>query len=450
MRQQLLTDGAHKIDYEIRDIVKKATQLQEIGETIYWENIGDPIVKNCQVPSWIKDIVATLAQENKSYGYSHSKGELETRAFLADLNNSYGGAKLSEEDILFFNGLGDAIGKIYQFLNPFSRIIGPSPAYSTHSSLEAAHSNKEPLTYSLDPENNWYPDLEDLYLKVKYNPNIVGILIINPDNPTGMVYPKEYMERIVAIAKEFDLFIISDEIYGNIIYNQATTFKLSEVIGDTPGIALKGISKELPWPGSRCGWMEFYNRDKDTQFGEYCNTLENAKMVEVCSTTLPQKSIPLIMGHPKYKDYIKDRNSSIAKRSAIIESYFAGNPFIYFNKTNGAFYNTLVFKNNALKEGQFLPIDDPKVAQILTQWISPDIAPDKHFAYSLLANSGICVTPLSSFQSSLMGFRITLLEEDDEILHYIFKNISEAITTYCTSTFENPELLISKKTEAWK
>lgn len=447
MRQQLLTDGAHKIDYEIRDIVKKATQLQKIGKTIYWENIGDPIVKNCQIPSWLKDIVADLAQENKSYGYSHSKGEPETRAFLAELNNSYGGAKLSEEDILFFNGLGDAIGKIYQFLNPFSRIIGPSPAYSTHSSLEAAHSNKEPLTYSLDPENNWYPDLEDLYLKVKYNPSIVGILIINPDNPTGMVYPKEYMERIVEIAQKFDLFIISDEIYGNIIYNEATTFRLSEVIGNTPGIALKGISKELPWPGSRCGWMEFYNRNKDDQFSEYCITLENAKMVEVCSTTLPQKSIPIIMGHPKYKDYIKLRNNSIADRSTIIESYFSENPFIYFNKTNGAFYNTLVFKNNALKKGQHLPIDNPKVQQILMQWISTDIALDKHFAYSLLASTGICVTPLSSFQSDLMGFRITLLEEDDEMLHYIFKNISEAITTYCTSTLENPELLMSKKTE---
>ncbi|MDH5475124.1 MAG: pyridoxal phosphate-dependent aminotransferase [Cyclobacteriaceae bacterium] len=439
MRQQLLTDGAHKIDYEIRDIVKKATQLEKIGKTIYWENIGDPIVKNCQIPSWLKDIVSNLAQENKSYGYSHSKGEPETRAFLAHLNNSYGGAKLSEEDLLFFNGLGDAIGKIYQFLNPFSRIIGPSPAYSTHSSLEAAHSNKEPLTYSLDPENNWYPDLEDLYLKVKYNPNIVGILIINPDNPTGMVYPKEYMTRIVSIAKEFDLFIISDEIYGNIIYNQASTFRLSEVIGDTPGIALKGISKELPWPGSRCGWMEFYNRGNDLQFDEYCTTLENAKMVEVCSTTLPQKSIPLIMGHPNYKEYISNRNKNISERSTVIASYFENNPYIYFNKTNGAFYNTIVFKNSALKEAQSLPVTDPKAKQILEEWISDDIALDKRFAYSLLASTGICVTPLSSFQSDLMGFRITLLEEDEEMLHYIFKNISEAITTYCTSTTTNPE-----------
>lgn len=445
MRQQLLTEGAHKIDYEIRGIVKKASKLQKLGKTIYWENIGDPIVKNCQIPDWIKDTVAELALDDKSYGYSHSKGEPETRAFLANLNNSYGGAQLSDEDILFFNGLGDAIGKIYQFLNPFSRVIGPSPAYSTHSSLEAAHSNKEPLTYLLDPENNWYPDLDDLYLKVKYNPNIVGILIINPDNPTGMVYPEEYLHKMAAIAKEFDLFIISDEVYGNIIYNKTKTLRLSQAIHDVPGIALKGISKELPWPGSRCGWMEFYNRDKDKEFNAYCTNLENAKMVEVCATTLPQKAIPLIMGHPKYNAYIKCRNLNIEERSNLIADYFKDNPFIYFNKTNGAFYNTIVFKKGALKKGQNLLIDDRESQQLLEKWTTPEMALDKRFVYTLLASSGICVVPLSSFQSDLMGFRVTLLEENMETLHHIFKHISDVIIEYCTSTnLKESELLLSK------
>ena len=433
MRQQLLSEGAHKIDYEIRDIVKKAAQLQKLGKTIYWENIGDPIVKNCRIPDWIKNIVAELTLDDKSYGYSHSKGEPETRTFLANLNNSYGGTQISDEDILFFNGLGDAIGKTYQFLNPFSRVIGPSPAYSTHSSLEAAHSNKEPLTYSLDPENNWYPDLEDLSLKVKYNPNIVGILIINPDNPTGMVYPKEYLKKIVEIAKAFDLFIISDEVYGNIIYNQTSTQRLAEVIEEVPGIALKGISKELPWPGSRCGWMEFYNRKNDPEFDAYCTTLENAKMVEVCATTLPQKAIPLIMGDQKYPKYIQKRNEDIENRSDIIASHFADNPFIYFNKTNGAFYNTIVFKKGVLKPGQSLSIEDTASQKLLNEWITPETPPDRHFVYSLLVTLGICVVPLSSFQSDLMGFRITLLEENEETLNYIFKHITKAITEYCTS-----------------
>ena len=260
MRQKLLREGANELSYEIRGIVKKAEQLEQLGYSILWENIGDPIQKNHKLPAWMKEIIAGLLYEDNTYGYSHSKGVLSTREFLADLNNKRGGAQILPQDITFFNGLGDAIQKIYQYLLPTSRVIGPSPAYSTHSSAEAGHANHHPITYKLDPDNSWYPDMDDLYNKVKYNPSIVGILIINPDNPTGMVYPKEILEKMVAIAREFDLFLICDEIYMNIVYNGAKTCTLAEVIGDVPAISLKGISKEFPWPGARCGWAEYYNR----------------------------------------------------------------------------------------------------------------------------------------------------------------------------------------------
>ena len=140
-------------------------------------------------------------------------------------------------------------------------------------------------------------------MKVQYNPNIVGILLINPDNPTGVVYPKEILEKIVAIARTYELFLVADEIYLNITYNGAKAHALAEVIGKVPGISMKGISKELPWPGARCGWMEFYNRDQSEDFDRYCATLENAKMIEVCSTKLPQLAIPRIMSDARYANY---------------------------------------------------------------------------------------------------------------------------------------------------
>ncbi len=253
MRQKLLNEGASELSYEIREIVKKAEQLEQLGLKISWENIGDPIHKNHKLPAWMKDIIAGLVQADSTYSYCPSKGMLATREFLANQTNALGGVKITADDICFFNGLGDAIGKVYQYIVPTGRVIGPSPAYSTHSSAEAAHANHEPLTYKLDPDNKWYPDLDDLYNKVRYNPNIAGILIINPDNPTGMVYPLEMLKRIVAIAREFDLFIVADEIYINITYNGAKAYSLAEVIEDVPGISMKGISKEMPWPGARCG-----------------------------------------------------------------------------------------------------------------------------------------------------------------------------------------------------
>lgn len=432
MRQQLVRPGASELSYEIREIVKKADQLRALGQTIYWENIGDPIQKHWQIPTWIKQIVSDLAGQEKSYGYTHSMGEPSVRAFVADQNNQLGGVQITADDVLFFNGLGDGISTLYQFITPTSRIIGPSPAYSTHSSGEAAHANAAPLTYTLDPSNNWYPDIADLRNKVKYNPNVVGILLINPDNPTGMVYPLEILEEIVSIAREFDLFLISDEIYGNITYNGATHYALAEVIGDLPGIALKGMSKDLPWPGSRCGWMEFYNRNKDADFAKLCDTLANAKMLEVCSTTLPQLALPKIYGHPEFREYMASTNKKIGKRATIISGILEDIPYLYFNPTSGAFYNTIIFKPGVLKEEQSLKIPDHNAQVLLNDWLEEEMPLDKRFVYFLLAAKGVCVVPISSFCSDLLGFRVTLLEEDENILAETFTRIKEAVIEYCS------------------
>lgn len=436
MRQRLLREGANELSYEIRGIVKKAEQLEKLGYKILWENIGDPIQKNRRLPGWMKEIISGLLFEDETFGYSHSKGVLQTRQFLAEKNNRLGGAQITADDITFFNGLGDAIAKIYQYLIPSARVIGPSPAYSTHSSAEAAHANAHPLTYTLDPENSWYPDLDDLYNKVKYNPNIVGILIINPDNPTGMVYPREILQRMVEIAREFKLFLVCDEIYMNIIYNKASTCSLAEVIGDVPGISLKGISKEFPWPGSRCGWAEYYNRDKDAEFARLCQTIDNAKMIEVSSTKLPQRAIPRIMSDPRYPGFIEETNQRIGERSAYLTMVFRDIPYITFNNTNGAFYNTMIFKPGVLRPDQTLEIKDPAVEALLEGWLangSGVIEPDKRFVYYLLAAKQVCLVPISSFCSDLLGFRMTLLEENDELREDIYQRIRDGIVEYCES-----------------
>jgi len=433
MRQKILFEGAGQLEYEIRNIVKKAEKLQQLERTIYWENIGDPIQKHAKIPSWIKEIITDLVNKDTTYGYCHSKGIPATRKFLAERTNRRGGAQITAEDVLFFNGLGDAISKLYQFLHSSSRIIGPSPAYATHSSAEAAHANAAPLTYSLDPENSWYPDLEDIHNQIRYNPNIIGILIINPDNPTGMVYPLETLKKIVRMARDYQLILVSDEIYNNITYHETTSYALSEIIEDVPGIALSGISKEMPWPGARCGWMEFYNRHVDHDFSDLCTALENVKMTEVCATTLPQKAIPLIIADSRYDKYRLQLNQAIGIRGKKIADILGELPFIHFNETFGAFYNTIVFINGVLKPQQYLETKDTHIKQLLEEWIDPQLAHDKRFAYYLLATTGVCVVPLSSFHSKLLGFRVTLLEEDPDLLVTIFEKIRDAIQEYCTS-----------------
>lgn len=433
MRKRLLKEGAKELSYEIREISKKAHTLQNKGLKIFWENIGDPIEKNYHVPAWMKKIVADLVNQDQSWGYCHSKGDLNTREYLAARTNQLGGAQITADDILFFNGLGDAIATFYNLLDQTTRVIGPSPAYSTHSSAEASHAQTAPITYRLDPENHWYPNLEDLYNKVKYNPSIAGILIINPDNPTGMVYPLETLQSIVKMAEEFGLFLICDEIYNKITYNGAQAHALCEYIGSKiPGIALKGVSKELPWPGSRCGWAEYYNKEKDPEFGALCRSLDNAKMIEVCSTTLPQMAIPHILDSEEFQIHRTQLNESIGRRSQIISDILGEVPELTFNPTYGAFYNTIIFKEGVLNNRQTLPIENPKIQELVESWVE-GVNNDYRFVYYLLGSTGICVVPISSFCSNLMGFRVTLLEENEQILREQFTILRSAIQAYLKS-----------------
>jgi alanine-synthesizing transaminase len=434
MRNEIVTPGAGELTYEIRNIVNVAERLQKHGVKINWENIGDPISKGESIPLWMKEIVAREAMQDDSYGYCHTRGVLETRQFICGLTNKRGGAQITTDDIIFFNGLGDAIAKVYGSLRHETRVLMPSPTYTTHTLGEAAHANAAPICYRLKPEDNWYPDLADLRNHVKYNPAISGILLINPDNPTGMVFPKETLVEIVAIAREFDLFIIADEVYNNIVYNGQQTVPISDVIGEVPAIAMKGISKEFPWPGSRCGWIEVYNYGRDERFQKYVNAILHSKMNEVCSTTLPQKTIPLIMTHPGYQKYLVERIARYERVSNIAYECLSKVAGLQVNRTNGAFYMAVAFKDGLLQNRQSLPIPNPEVKLLVEGLVNaPGVSPDKRFVYYMLAHTGICTVPLSSFNTNLQGFRVTLLERDEQEFTRIFSTLAAKIGEYLQS-----------------
>jgi aspartate/methionine/tyrosine aminotransferase len=422
------------LTYEIRNIVGVADKLSNYGIEVTWENIGDPVQKGEKIPEWMKEGLTDILQEDLSYAYSPTKGIVETREFLADQVNKRGKIKIDSEDIIFFNGLGDAIARTYSSMRSDARIIMPEPTYSTHLLAEVLHASFPPNTYKMDPYNNWCPDIKDLEDKVKKHKTIVGILIINPDNPTGFVYPEEILRKIVKIAREYELFIVCDEIYNNIVYNGEKTVPLSDIIEDVPGISMKGISKEFPWPGSRCGWIEVYNADKDEGFKRFINTILNQKMSEVCSTTLPQLAIPRLIPHPEYEKYLKDRINQYERLSNIAYNIFKDVPYIVVNRTNGAFYMSVVFKDSVLNNGQTLPIEQNDLKQYIEEIVSVKIEPDKRFVYYLLGSTGICVVPLTSFFTSLLGFRITLLEKNEDKFELTIKRIAEKIVEYVESS----------------
>jgi alanine-synthesizing transaminase len=165
-------------------------------------------------------------------------------------------------------------------------------------------------------------------------------------------------------------------------------------------------------------------------------------MIEVCSTTLPQLAIPKIMGDPRFQPYRKELNERIGRRSKIIADILGEIPELMFNETFGAFYNTIIFKEGVLRPDQKLKIENPEVKKLVESWVEKeDVALDKRFVYYLLASTGICVVPISSFCSDLKGFRITLLEENEEMLKNNFIRLREAIREYLASKTETVKVI---------
>jgi alanine-synthesizing transaminase len=424
MRRKIVHAGASQLKYEIRNIPLFARQLEPWGIEVTWENIGDPINKGECLPDWIKEKVVEAAREDSSYAYTDTQGLGEARAFLAQRATERGGARVRSEDIIFFNGLGDAVAKVFGFLRREARVLGPSPAYSTFSSAEAAHSGYEHLTYRLDPDRQWMPDFDDIEKKVRYNDSIAGLLLINPDNPTGTVYPKETLKEFVRIARKYDVFLVCDETYINIVYGGAKTAPLSEVIGEVPGMALRSVSKELPWPGARCGWAEVYNQDRDPEFAAYARSLLDAKRLEVCSTSLPQIVIPRVMSDPRYPAHLERRAAMFGARAAQAARAFSGIPGLRCVEPRGALYLTCVFDRERAELGS-LRIEDEGL-QAFIAGKTEGAAADKRFAYQLLAKTGICVVPLSGFACDLPGFRMTLLETDEAKREWVLKKVAAA------------------------
>ena len=158
IRRNIVHPGAANLTYAIREIVQVAHRFRDMGVEMTYENIGDPVQKGEQIAPWIREIMHEVVDERLAWGYCDTAGVPGTREFLAAEVNKRGGVRVTPEDIIFFNGIGDAVAKVYGFLRREARVIGPTPAYSTHSSAEAAHSGYEHLTYELDPYNGWLPD----------------------------------------------------------------------------------------------------------------------------------------------------------------------------------------------------------------------------------------------------------------------------------------------------
>jgi aspartate/methionine/tyrosine aminotransferase len=440
MRTKLFNPQVSFLKYGIREIVDVAQKLKELDPNFKFvgENIGDPIPKGWPVPKFLKEIL--IEEINRPgdtvFGYSHSRGLPELRKWVVEYSKKFSpSSTLDYEYVLFTSGLGSAIAKMYQMLPHGSRIIQPTPSYPTHSSLEAFAAGSDPICYRLDPDRDWQIDFDDLEKQIAAHPEVVGILVINPNNPTGAVYSKETLQRIVDIAEKNELMIISDEVYFRMVYNGHEFVNITDIAqGRVPLIVMRGTSKDIPWPGGRCGWLEFHGVDLDPEYRNYAESVKKSVLMEVCSTTLPQMVLSRVYDHVDFPEWNEQYNRELEKNGNSIAEILSRTKGLKVNRTNGAFYMFPLFEKGVLNERQTLPIGSEAARKYIEEQVNqPGFPLDKRFTYYLLASTGICVVPASAFYSPDYGFRLTTLDRDEVRRADTYKRLSEAIERYLTS-----------------
>jgi aspartate/methionine/tyrosine aminotransferase len=426
--------------YQIREIVDTAQKIKELDPDFkpVSENIGDPVAKGWKIPPFLKEIIIeeVMKEGDKVFGYSHSRGQVETRKWVTEYAKRFSPhSTLDYENVLFTNGLGAAISALYHMLPKGTRIIQPAPAYPSHSSSEAFNAGREPINYRLDPGNQWYPDLDHLESQIIKHPDISGILIINPNNPTGAVYSKIILEKIVTIAEKHKLFIISDEVYFRIVYNNRVFEQITEIAQNrVPLIVMRGLSKDVPWPGGRCGWLEFHNTNLNKSYKMYSEGVKKKVLMEVCSTSLPQFILPKIYDHPDYEKWLASNNNELEKNGNYIADILNSTPGLRANRANGAFYMMPLFEDGVLNNKQTLEIKNSALKAFIEHEVNREnFPPDQRFTYYLLAATGICVVPATGFYSPDYGFRLTTLDRDDTRRKDTYSRLSQAVKDYLGS-----------------
>ena len=435
MKKCIDANRAGLLKYSIRTLAVVADKLSNLGVDIWaWENIGDPVKQGHQVPDWIKEELKKTCDDNANWGYSPTEGLMATRTFIANSRKKQN-INLNEKDIIFASGLGHAINTLYQVMSGSkTRTICPSPTYPSHSSMEAFVSGKEPILYNCSPETNWQPDIEDLEEKIKNNHDIGFILLILPNNPTGACYSDDVLLKIADIAKKYSLGIISDETYINVIYKNQTQTSMAEILrreGGFPLIVMRSMSKDIPWPGGRSGWMEFYNYENDENFSELEETVKQMLRMQVCSTTMVQAMIPKIYGDARYLEHLQNFIATTEEQSQYISNELNKLEEIKCIPGQGAFYLAAIFKEGVLKPNQTLPIANPEAKSYIELLIAkdPKMPLDKRFSLYLMASKGIFVTPLTGFEGPL-GFRVTTLRTNLEETRKVYTVLGNAIKEY--------------------
>lgn len=273
-----ISNKLQDVCYDIRGpVLDHAHWLEEQGQSIIKLNIGNPGAFGFAAPDEIiQDVIQNLRHVE---GYSHSKGLFSARKAVMQRYQAQGIESLEVNDIIMGNGVSELIVMSMQaLLNTGDEILIPAPDYPLWTAA-VSMSGGTAVHYRCDEADDWQPDIDDIVAKISSKTK--GIVIINPNNPTGAVYSERLLKDLVGIAETHNLVVFADEIYDRIVYDDAVHFPLSSLVNDTLCLTFNGLSKTYRLAGFRSGWVLISGRKDKAK--SYIEGLEMLASMRLCA-----------------------------------------------------------------------------------------------------------------------------------------------------------------------
>ena len=318
MRTFAKSDKLHGVCYDVRGpVLDAANEMKRQGTEILQLNIGNPAPFGFQAPSWILDAIRDALDDPMSQGYSESNGIVEAREAILDYHRSKGLPNLQMNHIYIGNGVSEMISLAMQgLLNDGDEILIPAPDYPLWTAA-AKLAGGTPVHYICDEKSNWYPDIADMEKKI--NSRTKGIVIINPNNPTGALYPKEVLEQIVELARRHELILFADEIYDRLVFDGKTHTSIASLAPDLFVVTFNGLSKSDRIAGFRSGWMVLSgDLSKGKGYIEGINMLSSMRL---CANVLAQHVVaPALKNRPDVDPLLLPGGRLYEQRKCICEA----------------------------------------------------------------------------------------------------------------------------------
>ena len=396
------SEGLKHVRYEIRGrLARRAHELERQGYEIVSLNIGNPRAFGLRTPETMR--LAMIENLAEAEGYCHQKGIFSAREAVVMQQQERGVTGVTAEEVFIGNGVSELIDlSLRALLNEDDEVLVPSPDYPLWTAAVTLNRGRA-VHYPCRPENGFVPDPEELASMV--TPHTRAIVIINPNNPTGAVYPRAVLESIARLAEQRRLVVFADEIYDQMTYESAQFVPMATLVHDTLCATLSGLSKVYRACGYRVGWAVFSGRTH--MAAEYLQALELLASLRLCSNVTAQWAVQTALGgHQSIRELICPGGRLYDSRAAIIA---------------------------AVQRSRFLTLAPPQGSMYAFVGVNPMVLPDfddQQFALDLLEQQHVLIAPGVSFNVPYGNhFRVTNLP-DAGTLREVFARIEQLLTSY--------------------